>query len=118
MFIVASFIAIILEIMRSFAAPLHNQHNAATTPLLAAVNKVHSTANRAVNKLTGNSSSSRGAVDGGHSPSPDFTNRYLLQFQHKFYQKKSANIYIDRLPKFCIIYNFLIVKYLTLFSSK
>lgn len=66
-------------------SPLHNQHNAATTPLLAAVNKTGShggsgagsLANRAVNKLTGNSSSSsaRAAIDGGHSPSPDFTGR-------------------------------------------
>ena len=71
-------------------APLHNQHNAATTPLLAAVNKTSShggsgagsLANRAVNKLTGNSSSSsaRAAIDGGHSPSPDFTGRYITWF--------------------------------------
>nr|CAH0113346.1 unnamed protein product [Daphnia galeata] len=56
-------------------APLHNQHNAATTPLLSAVNKTHSSTNRTVNKLTGNSSSGRAAIDGGHSPSPDFNAR-------------------------------------------
>lgn len=71
-----------------FLAPLHNQHNAATTPLLAAVNKASShssgVANRAVNKLTGNSSSSSGraAIDGGHSPSPDFTARYAQAQKH------------------------------------
>ncbi|XP_046655644.1 calcium-activated potassium channel slowpoke-like isoform X8 [Daphnia pulicaria] len=56
-------------------SPLHNQHNAATTPLLSAVNKTHSSTNRAMNKLTGNSSSARAAIDGGHSPSPDFNIR-------------------------------------------
>ncbi|KZS18977.1 Calcium-activated potassium channel slowpoke [Daphnia magna] len=55
--------------------PLHNQHNAATTPLLSAVNKTHSSTNRTINKLTGNSSSVRGVIDGGHSPSPDFNAR-------------------------------------------
>ncbi|KAK4012901.1 hypothetical protein OUZ56_025151 [Daphnia magna] len=56
-------------------SPLHNQHNAATTPLLSAVNKTHSSTNRTINKLTGNSSSVRGVIDGGHSPSPDFNAR-------------------------------------------
>jgi hypothetical protein len=69
------------------AAPLHNQHNAATTPLLSAVNKTHSSTNRTVNKLTGNSSSGRAAIDGGHSPSPDFNARYndylyIIDFIH------------------------------------
>lgn len=63
------------------AAPLHNQHNAATTPLLSAVNKSHSSANRTINKLTGNSSGARGAIDGGHSPSPDFNAR-SVQYQN------------------------------------
>ena len=97
------------------AAPLHNQHNAATTPLLSAVNKTHSSTNRTVNKLTGNSSSARAAIDGGHSPSPDFNARYndyfdiidliyLVGFHlHSVFDdaKKFGSIYLNSLLLLC-----------------